>query len=44
VIHLAISLHVRGLEEEINALLSDHIERLYVTAESEHLAVERARE
>ncbi|BAP43832.1 LysR substrate-binding domain-containing protein [Pseudomonas sp. 21LCFQ02] len=40
----AVSLHVRGLEEEFNAPLFDRARRLPVLTEAGHLAVERARE
>lgn len=40
----AVSLHVRSLEEEFNALLFDRSRRLPVLTEAGHLAVERARE
>ncbi len=40
----AVSLHVRGLEEEFNASLFDRSRRLPVLTEAGHLAVERARE
>ncbi|NMZ71218.1 DNA-binding transcriptional regulator, LysR family [Pseudomonas peli] len=47
VVHLtqsAVSLHVRGLEAEFNALLFDRSRRLPVLTEAGHLAVGRARE
>lgn len=40
----AVSLHVRGLEEEFNAPLFDRSRRLPVLTDAGHLAVERARE
>lgn len=40
----AVSLHIRGLEEEFNAPLFDRSRRLPVLTEAGHLAVERARE
>lgn len=40
----AVSLHVRGLEEEFNSPLFDRSRRLPVLTEAGHLAVERARE
>lgn len=40
----AVSLHVRGLEEEFNASLFDRSRRLPALTEAGHLAVERARE
>ncbi|MNF28921.1 Hydrogen peroxide-inducible protein activator [compost metagenome] len=40
----AVSLHVRSLEEQFNALLFDRSRRLPVLTEAGHLAVERARE
>ncbi|EPZ6036736.1 LysR substrate-binding domain-containing protein [Pseudomonas aeruginosa] len=40
----AVSLHVRSLEEEFNALLFDRSRRLPVLTEAGHLAVGRARE
>lgn len=40
----AVSLHVRSLEEEFNAVLFDRSRRLPVLTEAGHLAVERARE
>ena len=40
----AVSLHVRSLEEDFNALLFDRSRRLPVLTEAGHVAVERARE
>jgi len=40
----AVSLHIRGLEEEFNAPLFDRSRRLPVLTEAGHLALERARE
>lgn len=40
----AVSLHVRSLEEQFNALLFDRSRRLPVLTDAGHLAVERARE
>lgn len=40
----AVSLHIRGLEEEFNASLFDRSRRLPVLTEAGHLALERARE
>lgn len=40
----AVSLHIRGLEEEFNAPLFDRSRRVPVLTEAGHLAVERARE
>ncbi|MBD8476488.1 LysR family transcriptional regulator [Pseudomonas sp. CFBP 8770] len=40
----AVSLHVRALEEDFNALLFDRSRRLAVLTDAGHIAVERARE
>ncbi|MHA6197287.1 LysR family transcriptional regulator [Pseudomonas wadenswilerensis] len=40
----AVSLHIRGLEEEFNAPLFDRSRRLPVLTEAGHVALERARE
>lgn len=40
----AVSLHIRGLEEEFNAPLFDRSRRLPVLTDAGHLALERARE
>lgn len=40
----AVSLHVRSLEEDFNALLFDRSRRLPVLTDAGHIAVERARE